>query len=130
VSTPPWWVAVAAGGALGTAARVGWLLLAPATGGGWPLTIFLENVLGAFLLGLALGLAGRNPRLRLLASPFVTTGALGSFTTFSSLAGGMLELPAARGAVYGGASLALGLLAAAAGWHAASGRRRDRGTRA
>ena len=79
---------VAAGGALGTAAR--YLLtthLHPQAG--WPLATLVENVVGAFLLGLLLEALVRRGdetpgarRLRLGAG----TGFLGGFTTFSSLA--------------------------------------------
>jgi fluoride exporter len=122
VSATRWWLAVAAGGAVGTAARVGWLIAVPTPPGAWPTTILLENVLGALALGLVLGLAARGRAGRSLAAPFFTTGALGSFTTFSGLAGGMLELPAPLAAAYGAASLALGLLGAAIGWRVGRGR--------
>jgi fluoride exporter len=115
VSAALWWLAVAAGGAVGTAARVGWLIAVPTHPGTWPTTILLENVLGALALGLVLGLAARGRAGRCLALPFFTTGVLGSFTTFSSLAGGMLELPVPLAAAYGVSSVALGLLAAAIG---------------
>jgi len=116
---PGWWLAVAAGGAVGTAMRVAWLWWVPVTPGAWPTTIFLENVLGAFLLGLLLGRLARGRAPSWLRSPFFSTGALGSFTTFSNLAWdvGGLSSPAPTLAIaYGAASLALGLAAAAAGW--------------
>lgn len=119
---PGWWLAVAAGGAVGTAARVAWLWWAPTVPGAWPSTIFAENVLGAFLLGLLVGwlAQGRGPSW--LRSPFFSTGALGSFTTFSNLARdvGSLE-PPGLAIAYGAASLALGLTAAAAGWRVGRG---------
>lgn len=86
--------------------------------GGWPLATLLENVLGSFLLGVLLETllrrgnesdAGRRIRLG------VGTGALGGFTTYSSLA---LETDRllADGAVltaatYALTSVTLGLLA-------------------
>ena len=81
------------GGTLGTAAREGLSLAFPATGGvAW--VIVLINVVGAFILGWLLdGLAARAHRrhshtLRLLFA----TGALGGFTTYSSLAVGTAQL--------------------------------------
>lgn len=116
---PAWWLAVAAGGAVGTAARAAWLWWAPGEAGAWPLTIFLENVLGAFLLGLLMGWLARGRGPWWLRSPFFSTGALGSFTTFSNLVWdvgvlGSLAPPLAVG--YAAASLAFGLAAAATGW--------------
>lgn len=114
-------LAVAAGGVLGTTARAA---LTGAIGqvGGWPLGTLTENVVGSFLLGMlleALLRAGpETPRARLVRLG-LGTGVMGGFTTFSSfaleierlLAGGELGIAAG----YAGASLALGLLACAAG---------------
>jgi CrcB protein len=121
---PGWWLAVAAGGAVGTAARVAWLWWAPTEPGAWPNTIFVENVLGAFLLGLMVGrlAQGRGPSW--LRSPFFSTGALGSFTTFSNLAwdvGSLSSTAPTLAIAYATASLALGLAAAAVGWRLGRG---------
>jgi len=116
---PGWWLAVAAGGAVGTAMRAAWLWWAPTTPGAWPTTIFLENVLGAFLLGLLLGRLARGRSPSWLRSPFFSTGALGSFTTFSNLAwdvGALGSSAPSLAIAYAAASLALGLAAAATGW--------------
>jgi fluoride exporter len=93
-------LAVAGGGALGTLLRAGGLLAGSAPGdpgpslqlGGFswilgaPGITLLENWFGALGLGAISGLflarKSRSPRLRL----FLTTGLLGSFTTFSALA--------------------------------------------
>lgn len=118
-SGPGSWRAVAAGGAVGTAARAGWLWLAPSTPGEWPTTIFLENLLGAFALGLLLGALARGRGPRWLRSPFFTTGALGSFTTFSNLTWDLATLANSApllALAYGAASLALGLVVAGSGW--------------
>ncbi len=114
-----WWLAIAAGGAVGTSARVGWLWLAPITPGAWPTTIFLENLLGAFALGLLLGALSRGRGPAWLRSPFFTTGALGSFTTFSNLSWDLAILTTSApplALAYGAASLTLGLLVAGLGW--------------
>lgn len=79
---------VAAGGMLGTGAR--YLLTASVpVGNGWPTATFVENLLGALLLGALLeALVRRGPEtanqrwVRLALG----TGVLGGFTTFSSLA--------------------------------------------
>lgn len=79
---------VAAGGAVGTAAREG-LTLTIAPLGSFPLPTFLINILGAFLLGLLLEtLARRGPDLgtRRTLRLLLGTGALGGFTTYSTLA--------------------------------------------
>lgn len=86
----PWAIAaVAAGGLLGAPARYVLGLMFPQTAGQWPVTTFVINVTGAFLLGLLLeGLTrlgsdtGWRQRVRL----GVGTGVLGSFTTYSTLA--------------------------------------------
>lgn len=78
---------VAAGGALGAAARWavgGWL--ADRLGPGFPWHTLLVNLSGAFLLGLLMGasLDGGwvSPSWRIFAG----TGVLGGYTTFSTLA--------------------------------------------
>lgn len=114
-----WWVAVAAGGALGTAARVGGLWLLPASTDAWPTTVFLENLLGAFLLGLLVGRLQRPGSPPWLRSPFFSTGALGSFTTFSALAHDVHALLATTPLLalgYASVSLVAGVALAGCGW--------------
>lgn len=123
-------LAVGAGGTLGTGARHGLAVLLP-TAAGWPLATLTANLLGAFLLGLLLEALLRRgeetPRgtlLRLGAG----TGALGGFTTFSSLALEAERLLAGgavgQGLAYVGISLGGGFLACLAGTVlAARGRR-------
>ena len=74
---------VAVGGALGASARylVG-LGVARIAGPGMPLGVLTANVAGCLLMGLFVGLAGRLGLAWL--GPFVATGILGGFTTFSS----------------------------------------------
>lgn len=76
--------AIFLGGAIGSICR---FLLVFAFSNSWsdfPLTIFLENVMGSFFLGLIMGcLMIRLPVFPLL-TPFFCVGILGSFTTFSN----------------------------------------------
>ncbi len=117
-ATGRWW-AIAAGGALGTAARAGLSWAWPTRVDAFPATVFAENVAGAFALGLLLGWLGRRARLGWWASPFLTVGVLGSFTTFSTLVLDAAVLGEARpwlAGSYALASVIAGAAAAAAGW--------------
>lgn len=84
-----------------------------------PLGTLTVNVLGCFVLGLLTGLFERtgnlSPELRLL----LTTGVCGGFTTFSTFCNEGLALMrgghAMMAAAYAGTSVAMGVLAAAAG---------------
>ena len=87
--------------------------------GAWPWDTFVENVLGAFLLGAVLTeLVRRFPGSRYLR-PFLAVGFLGSFTTFSALAVEADALVrdgrALLAASYWVASVTVGLVAAWAG---------------
>lgn len=77
-------LSVAAGGAIGASLRylagVGMFrLLGPST---FPVAILSVNVLGSFLMGIFVVLAAQRGLTHL--SPFVMTGLLGGFTTFSA----------------------------------------------
>ena len=84
------WLAVAAGGALGGLARAGVDLGAWAGGAANLWAILLVNLAGAGLLGAVIGhgTPSWSPALR----AGVTTGFLGSFTTFSAIMTGWLGL--------------------------------------
>lgn len=125
---------VALGGAVGTAARYG-LSSVVGPSEGWPTGTFVENLTGAFLLGVLLErLVRRGPetararRVRLTLG----TGVLGGFTTFSTLAIEVERLAAAGrpglGLLYGAVSVAVGVLAALLGVVAAA-RHHRRGRR-
>ena len=104
-------VAVALGGALGAPARYGISLAVHVTPGTFPWGTFWTNVSGSFALGLVLTLLlERFPPSRFLR-PFVATGFLGAFTTYSTFA---LEtdLLVKNGQVDVAAAYALGSLAA------------------
>ncbi|UYP18527.1 CrcB family protein [Rhodococcus sp. Z13] len=82
-------VAVAVGGLIGTSARYGLGRWFPVGAGGWPVTTFAINVLGALLLGFlleALIRSGPDTSWRQVVRLGAGTGALGSFTTYSALA--------------------------------------------
>lgn len=102
---------VAAGGTLGTAARMGIDLALPAPGG-FPLATLLVNIVGAFLIGVVMVRMPQATGTRL----FLATGVLGGFTTYSAFGVGTLALwesTPALALLYAAASLALGVAAAA-----------------
>ncbi|MEU7281810.1 CrcB family protein [Streptomyces sp. NPDC045431] len=79
--------AVAAGGALGAAGRYGVSLAWPAAPGGFPWATLGINGVGCALIGVLLVVIteGGVPVHRLVR-PFLGTGVLGGFTTFSTYA--------------------------------------------
>lgn len=119
-------LSVAAGGAVGTVVRVVFATSFPTRAGTFPWVTFIENVLGAFLLGVVLTLLVErlafDPSVRL----FLCTGALGAFTTYSALAVELDRLAAGRhlavAFLYAVGSLVVGLVAALAGIRLARGR--------
>lgn len=112
---------VALGGALGTAIREGVAITLPGSVAGFPATIFVINIGGAFLLGFLLEFLarrgadeGRRRTLRLLLG----TGVLGGFTTYSSFATGTASLTGTTLGVaigYAAATLFVGFIASTAG---------------
>lgn len=76
--------AIAAGGAIGTTLRAALGQIHPTPSPQFPVTTLGINIVGSFVLGVLLVLLlerfGPAPRLR----PFLTTGVLGGFTTFST----------------------------------------------
>jgi CrcB protein len=97
---------VAAGGVLGSLSRYG---LGEVRSG--LATTLAINVVGAFLLGLLVGLRPHGRWSR----PFLGTGVLGGFTTFSTFAVQTVDASAATGIVYAAGTLVLGIGAAALG---------------
>ncbi|MEV6285062.1 CrcB family protein [Kribbella sp. NPDC051770] len=75
---------IAAGGVVGSLARYGLAEAWPHQPGGFPWATFVTNVLGCFLIGVLL--ARITPRTHPLLRPFLGTGILGGFTTFSTFA--------------------------------------------
>ena len=111
--------AVAVGGALGAPARYGVAQLVHVGPGAFPWATFVINVTGSLVLGVVVVVVARRfPSDRFLR-PFVATGFLGAYTTYSTFAVEAVVLardgrPAVAGA-YAAASLVAGFAAAAAG---------------
>ena len=121
-------VAVLAGGAAGTAARLGVDRWVPHEPHQLPVSTLIINVAGSFLLGLLLG--APLPRVSADLRLALTTGVLGTFTTLSALALSTVLLvdggQVGTAVLYVAASVAAGLAATAAGL-ALSGRATRRG---
>ncbi|HSJ24105.1 MAG TPA: CrcB family protein [Longimicrobiales bacterium] len=119
--TPPigFVLAVGAGGAIGAALRHALVLAFPRDTGTFPLVTFAENVSGSFMLGVVLIALLRAPRAAGRWRPFLATGILGSFTTFSNVSVEIVNLTAtgapATATLYIGVSVAAGLGAAVLG---------------
>jgi CrcB protein len=108
--------AVAVGGALGAPARYGVALAVTVTPGTFPWGTFWINVSGSFVLGVVLAvLLARYPADRYLR-PFLATGFLGAYTTYSTFAveADLLIHNGHAGVAlaYGGAGLGAGVAAA------------------
>ena len=78
--------AVALGGALGTLARYAIGRGLPTAGGHFPTATLVVNLSGSLLIGLLLPYALAQALRRPLIRPFLITGVLGGWTTFSALA--------------------------------------------
>ena len=104
---------VAAGGTIGTAARLGLGLVVP-DAGGLPVAVLGANLLGALLIGVLAARLPASTDLRLMLG----TGVLGGFTTYSTFMTGTVALwtdAPALAVGYALGSLVLGLGAAALG---------------
>ena len=110
--------AVAAGGASGTAARVGLDNLAALLSVDAALSTLVVNVLGAFLLGLVT--AHGMPSLSQVLRSGIGVGFLGAFTTFSAVSLFVATATLSTGLGFLLFQLSVGVLAAWAGWHTGS----------
>ncbi|ROU02622.1 fluoride efflux transporter CrcB [Histidinibacterium lentulum] len=116
---------VALGGAIGASARflVGAGMARGFGTGGFPVAILAVNVAGSFLMGVLVVLLGRMGLAHL--TPFVLTGILGGFTTFSAFSLEAVTLwengLAGQAALYVGLSVILSILALGAGLWLARG---------
>ncbi|MBX6391411.1 MAG: CrcB family protein [Frankia sp.] len=77
---------VAAGGVVGACLRYGAQLAWPTPPGGFPWATFAVNTAGAAAIGALTALLDRLAAPHPLARPFLVTGILGGFTTFSAYA--------------------------------------------
>lgn len=84
--------AITIGAAIGAIAR--WLLALGLNGlfPSLPPGTLLANLIGAYLIGLALGLFAQHPDLPPQWRLFVITGVLGGLTTFSTFSGEVVHL--------------------------------------
>ncbi|MFQ6553441.1 fluoride efflux transporter FluC [Aestuariibius insulae] len=96
---------VAIGGAIGSVLRYGVSIAMGISPGGFPLAVLTVNIFGSVLMGLFIGLAASRGLMGI--SPFVQTGLLGGFTTFSAFSLEAVTLYE-RGAI-GQAALYVGL---------------------
>jgi CrcB protein len=82
----PWSVlgVISAGGAAGALARYGLGQALPGGVGGFPWVTFIINVSGCLLIGVLMVLVGDVWSGRRLLRPFLGTGLLGGYTTFST----------------------------------------------
>ncbi|WP_030158765.1 fluoride efflux transporter CrcB [Glycomyces sp. NRRL B-16210] len=78
--------AVALGGGIGATARYGASVAWPTAPDGFPFTTLLVNVLGCALIGVLMAVLAEARSAHRLARPFLGTGVLGGFTTFSTWA--------------------------------------------
>lgn len=118
-------LSVALGGAAGASLRylfgVGvFKLLGPTS---FPVAIIAVNVVGSFLMGVFVVLAAQRGLTHL--SPFVMTGLLGGFTTFSAFSLEAVTLyergDVLQAALYVGMSVVLSILGLVAGLYVARG---------
>ncbi|MEU9120419.1 CrcB family protein [Streptomyces sp. NPDC048506] len=103
---------VAAGGAIGATARYGASLLWPSGAGAFPWTTLVVNAVGCALMGVLMVLIAEVWSSHRLLRPFLGTGILGGFTTFSAYAVDIQRLVGARQPLLALAYLAGTLLAA------------------
>ncbi|MEY4137286.1 MAG: camphor resistance protein CrcB [Actinomycetota bacterium] len=107
------WIAL--GGILGSLARfLVSFVWNPDVAGGFPTGTLVINVLGCLVIGMVVPVLAGHPREEHLR-PFIVTGVLGGFTTFSAFAlesGVMIDNGAiGLAALYIGLTLLLGLIA-------------------
>lgn len=79
------------GGAFGAMCRELIMLSTPSLSDGFPMDIFVANIIAAFLLGLATSLFKQN-RINQYVHLMVATGIMGGLSTFSSFVFGATEI--------------------------------------
>lgn len=114
------WLAVAAGGCLGTELRYGLGLAFPDEANAVPWTTLVINVAGSFVLAALTTIWIARPQTAFWLRAGLGPGLLGSFTTFSAVMFSTDQLLRAgehpTWLLYLALSLALGLTAAGGGW--------------
>ncbi|MFF8783733.1 fluoride efflux transporter CrcB [Streptomyces sp. NPDC015125] len=86
---------VAVGGAIGATARYGAAVLWPTASGTFPWTTLTVNAVGCVLMGVLMVVITEFRPAHRLVRPFLGTGILGGFTTFSTYAVDIQRLVAA-----------------------------------
>lgn len=114
------WLAVAAGGLIGSELRYGLGLAFPDSPGTVPWATLAINVTGSFVLAALTTVWMARPHTAFWLRAALGPGLLGSFTTFSAVIYASDQLARASAhpvwIMYLGLSLVLGLAAAGAGW--------------
>lgn len=100
-------IAVALGAALGALLRFGLSSALRSSPGQIPPGTLASNLLGGYLVGIAVVVVARNPHLAAEWRLFVITGFLGGLTTFSTFSAEVIELVQS-----GRPAVALGAIAA------------------
>ena len=85
-------LAIFFGAGTGALLRAGFNLLTVSAGSVIPLGTLLANLVGAYLVGIAVAFFGSNPNLSPEWKLFVITGFLGGLTTFSSFSAEVVSL--------------------------------------
>ena len=110
-------IQVALGGAIGAAARYGVGVALFRSGAGFPVGVLAVNVIGSFLMGVVVVYLAQKMLTHL--NPFLMTGILGGFTTFSAFSLEAYTLfergEVGQAATYVALSVILSLAALAAG---------------
>ncbi|AEF42572.1 Protein crcB [Hoyosella subflava DQS3-9A1] len=110
---------MALGGALGAFARYALTLAWPAAPGAIPWHTFIANATGSALIGVTIVLVSEVRTAHRLMRPFLGTGVLGGFTTFSIYTAEIVELVEHGRRIAAAGYLSLTLVAALAGVWAA-----------
>jgi CrcB protein len=107
--------AIALGGGLGSLARYGISRACPPATGAIPWSTLAINLTGSLLLGMLVVAVTEIWRPHRLVRPFLGTGVLGGYTTFSTFAVEVRGLPAGHAWLYLTLSVVGGLAAALVG---------------